>query len=147
VLLTARDTAMVQAMLLGGLRRCEVLGLRMEDVHLGDRHPEQTDRWIFLAVAAYTQLRLARGLVDDHRLPWERPGDPAKLTPRARPQRVSAAPSNPGHANQCAEIRQTRTRAPKKHRTTTPNPPTSSQESCLTLRPRFNRKLRSLLLR
>jgi integrase/recombinase XerD len=34
---TARDTAMVQAMLLGGLRRCEVLGLRMEDVRLGDR--------------------------------------------------------------------------------------------------------------
>ena len=37
VLRTARDTAMVQAMLLGGLRRCEVLGLRLEDVHLADR--------------------------------------------------------------------------------------------------------------
>jgi site-specific recombinase XerD len=31
-----RDRAMVEAMLLGGLRRCEVLGLRMEDLHAGD---------------------------------------------------------------------------------------------------------------
>jgi integrase/recombinase XerD len=37
VLRTARDRAMVEAMLLGGLRRCEVLGLRLEDVHLADR--------------------------------------------------------------------------------------------------------------
>jgi site-specific recombinase XerD len=37
VLRTARDTAMVEAMLLGGLRRCEVLGLRLEDVHLADQ--------------------------------------------------------------------------------------------------------------
>jgi integrase/recombinase XerD len=37
VLRTARDAAMVEAMLLGGLRRCEVLGLRLEDVHLADR--------------------------------------------------------------------------------------------------------------
>jgi integrase/recombinase XerD len=33
---TDRDRAMVQAMLLGGLRRCEVLGLRLEDLRLGD---------------------------------------------------------------------------------------------------------------
>ncbi len=31
-----RDRAMVAAMLLGGLRRCEVLGLRMEDLRLGE---------------------------------------------------------------------------------------------------------------
>lgn len=43
--------------------------------------PEQADRWTWLIVAAYTQLRLARGLVADDRLPWERPTDPAKLTP------------------------------------------------------------------
>ncbi len=43
--------------------------------------PEQADRWTWLIVAAYTQLRLARGLVADQRLPWERPCDPAKLTP------------------------------------------------------------------
>jgi integrase/recombinase XerD len=34
---THRDRAMVLAMLLGGLRRCEVLGLRMRDVQAGER--------------------------------------------------------------------------------------------------------------
>ena len=34
---THRDRAMVQAMLLGGLRRCEVLGLRLSDVHPGGK--------------------------------------------------------------------------------------------------------------
>jgi site-specific recombinase XerD len=34
---TDRDRAMVAAMLLGGLRRCEVLGLRFEDVRVADR--------------------------------------------------------------------------------------------------------------
>ena len=33
---TRRDRAMVEAMLLGGLRRCEVLGLRLEDVRPGE---------------------------------------------------------------------------------------------------------------
>ena len=33
---TQRDRAMVQAMVLGGLRRCEVLGLRLEDLRLGE---------------------------------------------------------------------------------------------------------------
>lgn len=32
-----RDRAMVAAMVLGGLRRCEVLGLRLEDVWVGER--------------------------------------------------------------------------------------------------------------
>ncbi len=34
---THRDRAMVEAMVLGGLRRCEVLGLRLSDLHVGDR--------------------------------------------------------------------------------------------------------------
>ena len=34
---THRDRAMVQAMLLGGLRRCEVLGLRLSDVQVPER--------------------------------------------------------------------------------------------------------------
>lgn len=34
---TQRDRAMVDAMLLGGLRRCEVLGLRFEDINAGER--------------------------------------------------------------------------------------------------------------
>ena len=34
---TQRDRAMILAMLLGGLRRCEVLGLRLADVRVADR--------------------------------------------------------------------------------------------------------------
>jgi integrase len=34
---TDRDRAMVEAMLLGGLRRCEVLGLRLGDLRPGER--------------------------------------------------------------------------------------------------------------
>jgi hypothetical protein len=45
------------------------------------RHPEQADRWTWLVVAAYTQLRLARPYVADRRLPWERVYDPGRLTP------------------------------------------------------------------
>lgn len=45
------------------------------------RTPEQADRWTLLVIAAYTQLRLGRGLVEDLRLPWERPRDPGRLTP------------------------------------------------------------------
>jgi integrase len=33
---TERDRAMAQAMVLGGLRRCEVLGLRLDDLRLGE---------------------------------------------------------------------------------------------------------------
>ena len=36
VLRTDRDRAMIQAMVLGGLRRCEVLGLRLGDLRLGE---------------------------------------------------------------------------------------------------------------
>lgn len=43
--------------------------------------PEQADTWTWLIAAAYTQLRLARGLVADHRLPWERRRPPDNLTP------------------------------------------------------------------
>jgi integrase/recombinase XerD len=34
---THRDRAMAEAMLFGGLRRCEVLGLRLQDVSPGQR--------------------------------------------------------------------------------------------------------------
>ena len=45
------------------------------------RHPEQADRWTWLILAAYTQLRLARGIVADQRLPWERSLPAESLTP------------------------------------------------------------------
>ncbi len=45
------------------------------------RHPEQADRWSWLILAAYAQLLLARGIVADRRLPWEKPLGVEKLTP------------------------------------------------------------------
>jgi hypothetical protein len=45
------------------------------------RHPEQADRWTLLVLAAYTQLRLARAIVADCRLPWERPLPAGQVTP------------------------------------------------------------------
>jgi hypothetical protein len=48
------------------------------------RHPEQAERWTWLVVSAYAQLRLARDVVADRRLPWERP----RPQPRLPPNRV-----------------------------------------------------------
>jgi hypothetical protein len=45
------------------------------------RTPEQADRWTWLILAALTQLRLARTLVADHRLPWQPPLTADKMTP------------------------------------------------------------------
>jgi hypothetical protein len=54
------------------------------------RHPEQADRWTWLVLAAFTQLRLARPCVEDRRLPWEKRYDPGRLTP-VRVRRVVLA--------------------------------------------------------
>jgi len=48
------------------------------------RHPEQAERWTWLVLAGYTQLRLARQVAGDQRLPWERP----RPLPRLSPYRV-----------------------------------------------------------
>jgi hypothetical protein len=45
------------------------------------RSPQAADRWTWLVIAAYTQLRLARHLATDLRRPWERPLPPERLTP------------------------------------------------------------------
>ena len=45
------------------------------------RDPAAADRWTWLIIAVYTQLRLARGLTSDLRRPWERPSPPDRLTP------------------------------------------------------------------
>jgi hypothetical protein len=45
------------------------------------RQPAAAERWTWLVVLAYTQLRLARPFVIDHRLPWERPRPAGQLTP------------------------------------------------------------------
>jgi hypothetical protein len=59
-------------------------------------HPEQADRWTWLVVAAYTQLRLARACVADLRLPWERRYDPGRLTPTRVHRVVSALLTHEG---------------------------------------------------
>jgi hypothetical protein len=45
------------------------------------RQPTAAERWTWLVVLAYTQLRLARPVVADHRLPWERRLPAGQLTP------------------------------------------------------------------
>jgi DDE superfamily endonuclease len=45
------------------------------------RDPQAADRWTWLILTAHTQLRLARPLAADLRLPWERPAPPGRLTP------------------------------------------------------------------
>jgi hypothetical protein len=45
------------------------------------RTPGQAERWTWLILAALTQLRLARDQVADHRLPWQPPLPPARMSP------------------------------------------------------------------
>ncbi len=66
------------------------------------RTPAAADRWTWLIIAAYTQLRLARPLSADLRRPWEKPTIPGRLTParvrrgfrhlRAKSTRPASAP-------------------------------------------------------
>jgi hypothetical protein len=45
------------------------------------RDPRAADRWTWLVISCHAQLRLARTLASDLRLPWERPAPPGRLTP------------------------------------------------------------------
>jgi hypothetical protein len=66
------------------------------------RDPHAADRWTWIVIAAYTQLRLARHLAQDLRRPWERPAPAGRLTParvrrgfrnlRAKTARPAGAP-------------------------------------------------------
>jgi site-specific recombinase XerD len=74
---THRDRAMVAGMVLGGLRRCEVFGLRMEDLRVAERRVFIAEgkgghqRLIpvsvgfFAAVAAYLETERPQGSVTD----------------------------------------------------------------------------------
>src|ERR1035437_1785710 len=74
---THRDRAMVAAMVLGGLRRCEVLGLRMEDLRVAERrlfigegkggHQRlvPVSARVFVAVQAYLEAERPPGLSTD----------------------------------------------------------------------------------
>src|SRR5215217_1272745 len=71
------------------------------------RQPEQADRWTWLVLLAYTQLRLARRAIDDVHLPWERPQRPTRrvLTParvrQAFPQLLGALGTPANAPNPC----------------------------------------------
>jgi len=74
---THRDRAMVAAMVLGGLRRCEVLGRRMEDLRVAERrvfiadgkgghqHLVPVSARFFAAVAAYLDAERPAGADTD----------------------------------------------------------------------------------
>jgi hypothetical protein len=65
------------------------------------RDPAAADRWTWLIITCHAQLRLARPLAEDLRLPWERPAPPGRLTP-ARVRRgfrnIRAAAAQPASA-------------------------------------------------
>ena len=62
-----------------GCKRAPVVRGTVVLVEVGK--PEQADRWRWLVLAAYAQLRLARAIVADARLLWERAQLPRRLTP------------------------------------------------------------------
>lgn len=106
------------------------------------RDPAAADRWTWLIIVVHTQLRLARGLIEDLRRPWERPVPPERLTPtrvrrgfrhlRARlplqagapkPTRPGPAPGTPNrHLATRYDVGKTTKRAVnlQQHRQTTP---------------------------
>ena len=73
-----RDRAMVEAMLLGGLRRCEVLGLRLGDLRPGERqlfiaegkggHQRivPVSQRFFITLASYLAAERPENAADDH---------------------------------------------------------------------------------
>jgi hypothetical protein len=74
-----------------------------------------TDRWVTLAMAAYTQLRLARHLVDDLRRPWHPRPDPGKpLSPCKVPARLPPTPRTNRHTRRLAQTRPPRPRPPER---------------------------------
>ncbi len=84
--------------------------------------PEQAERWTWLVIAMLTELRLARGHVDDLRLPWERPRAPHELTPartRRGFRRLRAAigtPASPPKYTKAGPGRPKGTRKPPRKR-------------------------------
>jgi len=72
------------------------------------RDPAAADRWTWLIIAAYAQLRLARALAADLRLPWERPAPAGRLTPARVRRGVPEHPRDHRQPGRCAQTRQTR---------------------------------------
>jgi hypothetical protein len=107
------------------------------------RDPAAADRWTWIIIAVHTQLRLARGLTDDLRRPWERPTPPERLTPtrvrrgfrllRATITRPAGAPKPtrpgpgrpPGTRNRHPAARYDVGKTSKRTRSTTSHPDTT----------------------
>lgn len=118
---THRDRAMVAAMVLGGLRRCEVLGLRMEDLRVAERRvfiaegkgghqrliPVSTR--FFAAVAAYLDTERPAGAGTDRVfVVLKGPGRGNPLSVRGLDEVLAGAKRRAGleHAT-CHELRHT----------------------------------------
>lgn len=81
----------------GVLKHYKVLGWTAPKI----RDPAAADRWTWLIIAVYAQLRLARPLAADLRHPWERPAPPGRLTParvRRGFRRIRATTASPAGA-------------------------------------------------
>jgi integrase len=118
---THRDRAMVAAMVLGGLRRCEVLGLRLEDLHAAERRVFIAEgkggrqRLIpvsgrfFAAVAAYLDAERPPGARTDRVfvvLKGPRRGQPLSATGMDEILIAARRRAGLGHAT-CHELRHT----------------------------------------
>ena len=108
------------------------------------RTPQAADRWTWLILAAYTQLRLSRPLAVDLRRPWEKPRpldrlSPARVRRGFRHLRAQAGcpasapkPSRPGPGRPVGgrnhqpterhDVHIVRKAAPKKTKSSTPRP-------------------------
>jgi len=118
---TQRDRAMVQAMVLGGLRRAEVLGLRLEDLHLGEwrvfvnegkgghQRLVPVSPSFFATVASYMDSERPSGLATDRvfvALKGPRRGQP--LSAEGLDEIISGARARAGLAHgTCHELRHT----------------------------------------
>ncbi|CAL9446600.1 hypothetical protein SUDANB121_04984 [Nocardiopsis dassonvillei] len=109
------------------------------------RDPEAADRWSWIVIAAYTQLRLARRSVGDVRLPWQRRVEQHRLSPgRVRrgfrylraglpglvgvPRPSRPGPGRPpGSRNRCPAPRYGVARKNKKNKTGTASRPADKQ--------------------
>jgi integrase/recombinase XerD len=112
---THRDRAIVAAMVLGGLRRCEVLGLRLEDLHAAERRVFIAEgkggrqRLIpvsgrfFAAAAAYLDAERPLGARNDRVfLALKGPCRGQPLSPRGMDEVLSAARRRAGWSTRAA---------------------------------------------
>ncbi len=87
--------------------------------------PDTALRWGWVVLAAYTHLRLARGLTQDLRLPWEKPQPPQAMSPRRvrrdfrRVRALTSTPAKPPKTTHPGPGRPTgSTRPPRPHHPT-----------------------------